>query len=182
MALRPTIHKAELDISDVDRQYYATHNLVIARHPSETDERMMVRLLAFALCAEEALSFGGGISDSDEPDLWVKDLTGDIQLWIEVGQPDARVIRKASHRARRVLVLGYGRSVDPWWTKTKSELAQLANVQVLAVSAAEAAALAARANRNMAFHVFIQEHTVTFNDQQESVAVTPRYLQGAPAA
>ena len=180
MALRPTIHKAELDISDVDRQYYAAHNLVLARHPSETDERMMVRLLAFALCADDALSFAGGISNSDEPDLWSKDLTGEIQLWIEIGQPDARSIRKASHRARRVLVLGYGRSVDPWWMKAKVELSALSSVRVLAISAVEAAALAARANRNMAFHVFIQEHTVTFTDQQESVAVTLRYLLGAP--
>ena len=180
MALRPTIHKAELDISDVDRQYYATHSLVLARHPSETDERMMVRLLAFALCADDALSFAGGISNSDEPDLWSKDLTGEIQRWIEVGQPDVRSIRKASHRARRVLVLGYGRSVDPWWMKAKAELSALTSVQVLAISAVEAAALAARANRNMAFHVFIQEHTVTFTDQRESVAVTLRYLLGAP--
>jgi uncharacterized protein YaeQ len=104
MSLRPTIHKASLDVSDLDRQYYATHALTIARHPSETDERMMVRLLAFALFAEDALAFGAGLSDSDEPDLWAKDLTGDVQLWVEIGQPDPRIVRKAVRRARQVVV------------------------------------------------------------------------------
>ena len=96
MSLRPTICKASLDISDLDRQYYANHALTIARHPSETDERMMVRLLAFALFADEALAFGAGLSDSDEPDLWAKDLTGDIDCWIEIGQPDPRIVRKVN--------------------------------------------------------------------------------------
>ena len=88
MALNSTIYKVELQISDMDRHYYATHALTLARHPSETEERLMVRLLAFALYADERLEFGKGISDEDEPALWRKAYTDEIELWIEVGQPD----------------------------------------------------------------------------------------------
>lgn len=182
MSLRPTICKASLDISDLDRQYYASHALTIARHPSETDERMMVRLLAFALFADEALAFGAGLSDSDEPDLWAKDLTGDIECWIEIGQPDPRILRKAVRRARRVVVLAYGRAAGPWWEKARSEVEGFGNLQVLALPAADAAALAARAARAMAFHVLVQDGTVTFNDAKDSIAVTPQRLLGGEGA
>ena len=178
MALRPTIHKASLDVSDLDRAYYATHPLILARHPSETDERMMVRVLAFAMFADESLGFGGGISESDEPDLWAKDLTGHIRLWIEVGQPDPRLVRKASHRAEQVIVMAYGRGVDPWWNKTRTELNGLSNVRVLLLSAGDSAALAARASRNMTLHVLIQEGVVSVTDETTSVDVTPSTLFG----
>ena len=93
MAPNATIFKATLHIADMDRHYYEDHAVTLARHPSETDERMMVRLLAFALHAHEALAFGRGIGAEGEPALWQKDLTGSIDLWIEVGQPDERTIR-----------------------------------------------------------------------------------------
>ena len=178
MALRPTIHKASLDVSDLDRAYYATHPLILARHPSETDERMMVRVLAFAMFASESLSFGGGLSDSDEPDLWAKDLTGHIRLWIEIGQPDPRLVRKASHRAEQVIVMAYGRGVDAWWNKTRTELNGLTNVRVLLLTAGDSAALAARASRNMTLHVLIQEGVVSVTDETTSVDVTPSTLFG----
>src|SRR6202165_3675547 len=108
MALQSTIFKAELTVSDLDRNHFATHSLTLARHPSETDERMMVRLLAFALNADEALEFGRGLSAEGEPDLVKKDLTGAIELWIDVGLPDEREIRKAAGRARAVKVYVYG--------------------------------------------------------------------------
>jgi uncharacterized protein YaeQ len=98
MALKATVVKAELQVSDMDRHYYASHNLTLAQHPSETDERLMVRLLAFALNADERLEFGKGLSSDDEPDLWRRDYTGDIELWIDLGQPDESRIRKASGR------------------------------------------------------------------------------------
>ena len=96
MALKATIYKADLQIADMDRNFYETQSLTLARHPSETDERMMVRLVAFAIHANEALTFTKGLFDVEEPDIWQKDLTGAIQLWIEVGQPDEKVILKAS--------------------------------------------------------------------------------------
>src|SRR5688572_3604365 len=142
MALKATIFKARLQVSDMDRNHYATHALTLARHPSETDERMMVRLLAFALDADEALEFGRGLSAEDEPDLVRRDLTGVIQLWIEVGLPDERDLRKACGRARAVKVYTYGgRSADLWWTQNAAALARLANLTVIDVPEETAASL-----------------------------------------
>ncbi len=100
MASKATVYKAELQISDMDRHYYATHVLTVAQHPSETDERLMVRLLAFALHAQERLEFGRGVSSDDEPDLWLRSLSGEIELWVDLGQPDEARIRRACGRAR----------------------------------------------------------------------------------
>ena len=120
MALKASICKAQVQIADMDRGYYADHALTLAQHPSETDERLMLRLIAFALNADPALEFGKGISDEDEPALWKKDATGEIDTWIEIGQPDARRLRKASGRARQVLVYSYGRATEVWWRDRKS--------------------------------------------------------------
>ena len=119
---KSTIYKAELQIANMDRHYYADHSLTIARHPSETDERMMVRVAAFALFAQERLEFCKGLSDVDEPDLWEKDLTGAIETWIEVGQPDERRIAKASGRSNEVIVIAYGgRASDIWWQGVRKQ-------------------------------------------------------------
>src|SRR5690606_17195003 len=107
MATKSTVVKAELQVSDMDRHYYATHNLTLAQHPSETDERLMVRLLAFALHADDRLEFGRGLSDEDEPALWKRDYTGEIELWIDLGNPDETRIKKACARARQVVVVNY---------------------------------------------------------------------------
>ena len=107
MALKATIYKAELQIADMDRNYYQEHLLTLARHPSETDERMMIRLLAFAIHASDSLTFTKGLFDTEEPDLWQKDLTGAIQLWIEVGQPDEKRLMKACGRSEHVIVYSY---------------------------------------------------------------------------
>jgi uncharacterized protein YaeQ len=113
-----TIYRAELQVSDMDRHYYASHALSLAQHPSETDERLMVRLLAFALFADERLAFGRGLSSDDEPDLWRSSLSGEIEQWIDLGQPDEARIRRACGRAREVVVIGYsGRAFDLWWEK-----------------------------------------------------------------
>jgi uncharacterized protein YaeQ len=122
MALKSTICKAELAVADIERGYYGNHAVTLARHPSETDERMMVRLLAFALHADDALAFGRGLSADGEPDLWQRDLTGTIEQWIDVGLPDEREVRKACGRAREVHVLAYGgRAVDLWWQRIPCE-------------------------------------------------------------
>ncbi len=143
MALKATIFKAELQIADMDRNYYHDHALTIARHPSETDERMMVRLLAYALNADDALVFGKGLSTDDEPDLWRKDLTGAIELWVDVGQPDERRIRRACGRARQVIVYSYGGyAAGIWWNQVGGELARTKNLTVISVPAAASQALA----------------------------------------
>ena len=135
MALKATIYKAELSIADMDRNYYETHQLTLARHPSETDERMMVRLLAFARHANDALAFGKGLSSEDEPDLWQKDLTGVIDVWIDVGQPDEKRIRRACGRAGQVVVYTYGgRGADLWWGQTAEKVERATNLTVVNLS------------------------------------------------
>jgi uncharacterized protein YaeQ len=158
MALKATICKATLQISDMDRNYYQEHTLTVARHPSETDERMMVRLLAFALNADEALEFGRGLSSEDEADLVKKDLTGAIDLWIEVGLPDEREIRKAAGRARDVKVYLYGgRSADLWWNQNRAALERLENTAVIDVPQEITHAMKSMASRSMRLDCTIQE-------------------------
>jgi uncharacterized protein YaeQ len=157
MALKATIYKAELQVSDMDRHYYATHALTIARHPSETDERMMVRVLAFALHAHEALAFGKGLSTDDEPDLWQKDLTGAIDLWIDVGQPDDKRIMKACGRSARVVIYCYSAASNVWWNQVGSRIERAKNLSVFNVPSATSLALAAMAQRTMQLQCSIQD-------------------------
>ena len=131
MALKATVHKAELSVSDLDRHYYQDHSLTLARHPSETNERMMVRVLAFALNADERLEFGKGLSNEEEPALWRKSLTGEIELWIDVGHPDERRLRKACGQSKEVKVYCYGeRSSQLWWRQNEAALSRLSNLSV----------------------------------------------------
>lgn len=150
MAIKATIFKCELVISDLGRQYYATHNLTIARHPSETDERMMLRVLMFAVHAHEHLEMTKGISTDDEPDLWQKSLSGDIEHWIELGQPDERRLRQASGRSRQVTLLTYGGNAPSvWWQQNQTKLAVINNLNIWTISEAQSTGLAGIAERNM---------------------------------
>ncbi len=158
MASNATIYKATLQISDMDRHYYEEHALTLARHPSETDERMMVRLLAFALHAHEALSFGRGLSTEEEPALWRKDLTGAIDLWIEVGQPEEKTVRRACGRAKQVYVYTYGgRGADQWWEKNLVALDRLNNLTVMNLPLDGSRALTTLAQPSMQLQCTIQE-------------------------
>jgi len=179
MALKSTIFKAELQIADMDRNYYQAHSLTLARHPSETDERMMVRLLAFALYAEAYLAFGKGLSAEDEPDLWKKDLTGAIELWIEVGLPDEREIRKACGKANRVVVLCYGgRGADLWWNQNRDKLERLRNLVVMNLPPATSQDLAALAQRNMSLQCTIQDGQAWLTDGERTMHIEPVKLLG----
>ena len=170
MALKSTIFKAELQISDMDRNIYGDHGFTIARHPSETDERMMVRLLAFALHADEALVFGDSIGNEDEPSLWQKDLTGAIQVWIDVGQPDEKRIRKACGRAARVFIYTYGgHGVDVWLNQIKGGLERSRNLTIINLPANAPAALASLAKRSMKLQFTIQDGQVWVTEDQETV-------------
>lgn len=172
MAVKATIFKAELQVSDMDRHYYGTHALTLAQHPSETEERLMVRLLAFALNASEDLAFGRGISTDDEPDLWRRDLTGVIELWIEVGQPDESRLRKACGRAGEVRVYCFsGRSADIWWARNADALARHANLRVFNVPTEASAQLAALASRNMQLQVLVQDGQAQVMDDKASVTI-----------
>lgn len=181
MALRATIYKAELSVADLDRSYYADHALTLARHPSETAERMMVRLLAFALNADPALAFAAGLSTGDEPDLWRRDLTGAIEHWIEVGLPDERVLRKAAGRAAAVTVYAYGgRKADVWWSQNASALRRIDALAVVAIDAPGPVALADMAERTMRLSATIQDGQVLLSSgDQSATAITTTLL--APA-
>lgn len=183
MALKATIFKAELQIADMDRNYYHDHTLTLARHPSETDERMMVRLLAFALNASENLSFGQGLSTDDEPDLWQKDLTGAIQCWIDVGLPDEKLVRKACGRARRVFVYAYGgRVADIWWEQNGAKLDRSANLAVMKLAVDSTQALARLAQRSMQLQCTIQDGEIWFSDKNNTVQVAMTVLKMAAPA
>ncbi len=173
MALNATIFKTTLNISDMDRGYYGEHALTIARHPSETDERMMVRLLAFVLHAHEALTFGKGLSSDDEPDLWRKDLTGTIETWIDVGLPDEKRIRRACSRAAQVHVYAYGgHGAALWWNRIRDKIQRNANLTVICLPAANTRALAKLAQRKMQLHCTIQDSHIWIGDDKETVAIT----------
>ncbi|MGH8686576.1 MAG: YaeQ family protein [Burkholderiales bacterium] len=177
MALKATIFKANLQISDIDRNYYGEHALTLARHPSETDERMMVRVLAFALNAHEHLAFGKGISATDEPDLWQKDLTGQIVHWIDVGQPEDKRLIRASGRAQQVSVYLYGRSADLWWKANAERLARAGNLAVWRVAAEESAALGTMAERTMQLQCTVQENQVWLSNTAATTQLSLACLQ-----
>ncbi len=181
MALKSTIFKAQLQLADMDRHVYGDHALTLARHPSETDERMMMRLLAFALLVpgddhEGMLEFAKGLSDPDEPDLWQKDLTGALVQWVEVGQPDERRLLKASARASRVSIFAYSSSTPVWWPPLANRLTRATNLAVWQVPAEQSQALAALAERSMRLQVNIQDGTVWMDNGSRSVEVTPQPL------
>lgn len=174
MALNSTIYKVELQISDMDRHYYATHALTLARHPSETEERLMVRLLAFALYAEDRLEFGKGISDEDEPALWRKAYTDEIELWIELGQPDETRIRKACGRSRQVVVLNYGGNASEiWWNKVSTALGRNRNLTVLDIAPSTVAELVALLQRGMRLQALMQDGQLQLMNDTAAVAVDP---------
>ena len=181
MALKATVFKAEVQVSDLDRHHYQDYDLTLARHPSETDERIMLRLLAFALNADPQLSFTKGLCADDEPELWIKDLTGSIDLWIDLGQPDPKRLRRACGRARRVLLYNYGgRGAELWWQNHAEALMEMANMEVFAFSAEDGTALANLAARKMQLQCTIQEGQIWLGDAETSleIALEPRKRLG----
>ena len=174
MALKATIFKVDLAVADMDRNHFADYSLTLARHPSENDVRMMVRLLAFMRYADELLVFGKGLSTDEEPDLWRKELTGVIDLWIVVGQPDERWLRKASGRSERVAVFTYGgRVAEIWWEQNRAVLEKLPNLTVFRLSAESTQELAALANRAMSLQCMTQDGEMLITGEGDAVRVEP---------
>jgi uncharacterized protein YaeQ len=167
MALNSTIFKIKLQISDMDRHYYAAHALTIARHPSETDERMMLRVLAFSLHASETLQLAAGLNAVDEPDLWEKDLTGNILKWVEVGLPEEKLLRRACGRANQVWLYTYGDTkTNIWWQQNRAGLQKLNKLHVLTVDDEQCAKLKAMAARQLQLQISIQDGLIWFNNGQ----------------
>ncbi len=182
MALGATIYKATIDISDLDRQYYANHVLTVARHPSETEERLMLRLLAFCSHAGERLEFGRGLSTEGEPALWEMADTGEIAHWVEVGWPDLKQVRRAAGKSEKVTILTYGDDkIGPWWSSNKGDFGKLNKLSVYSVDDATVERLSAMASRNMRLAVTIQDGVVWVSDDQGSLQVEYQILQPGPS-
>ena len=182
MALKSTIFKANLQVADIDHGYYAEHALTLARHPSETDERMMMRLCALALQAHKLqsvcggdgiLSFGAGLSDPDEPDVFLRDFTGLTRLWIEVGQPEDKPIIKACGKADEVIVYAFNHAAEIWWRGIENKLTRPQNLKVYRVPTNASQALAALAQRSMQLQATIQEGVLMLGDGSHNVDLEP---------
>jgi len=182
VALKSTIFKAQLAIADIDHGYYADHALTLARHPSETDERMMIRLAALALnahalqteCGGDAtLAFGAGLSDPDEPDVWLRDFTGITRLWVEVGQPEDKPLAKTSGKADQVIVYCFAHAAEVWWRGIESKLTRQQNLSVFRVPVLASQALAALAQRSMQIQATVQEGALMFSDGAGTVDIEP---------
>lgn len=171
MALKATICKAELNIADMDRGYYADHALTLAQHPSENDERLMLRLLAFVLHAHEHLAFTKGLSDPDEPDLWQKDLTGAIDLWVDLGQPDEKRVMKACGRSRQVAVITYGNAAPIWWENIAPKLERARNLSVQRLVVSGDTPLAAFVQKNMKLQCTVQDGQLWLSDGERSAQI-----------
>lgn len=174
MALKATIFKADVSISDMDRNYYNDHNLTIARHPSENDERMMLRLIAFIANAHERLQFTKGLSDDDVPDLWQKSFSDEIELWIELGQPSEQRIKKGCNKSQKMVIYSYAdNSFEIWWKKENTRLQTRKNLSVFTLTEDLANTLAKVVQRSMQIQVTIQDGhvwlTIEGNDSTESV-------------
>jgi uncharacterized protein YaeQ len=174
MALGATIYKVELHVADNDRHYYASHALTIARHPSETAERMMVRLIAFSMHADENLAFTKGLSEADEPDIWLKDLTGAVELWVEVGQPtDTRILRSCG-LAEQVVVYCYnGHASKIWWDSVSKKLERAKNLKIICLPIENIRSLSTQVERSMTMHVNIQENELFLTIGDKLITLSP---------
>jgi uncharacterized protein YaeQ len=181
MAIKATIYKAEVELADMDRHIYGEQSLTIARHPSETDERMLVRLLVLALntppsAGECVLEFAGDLCEADEPCVWQRDLTGRIEHWIEVGQPDEKRILRASSRAARVSVYSFASSTPIWWSGIAGKVTRARNLAVWQIPSPQSQALAALASKSMRLQVSVQDGSIWIGSEGPSVEITLRRL------
>ncbi|PCK07590.1 MAG: hypothetical protein COA42_13470 [Alteromonadaceae bacterium] len=177
MALKATIFKLNLNVSDITRHYYQSHALTIARHPSENDERMMMRVTAFALNACEQLSFTKGLSTNDEPDLWEKSLSDEIEHWIEVGRPSEDKIRKACARAKRVTVYLFGGNVaEQWWLANQEKLQRFGKLAVYIIDEPSSLALKELVSRKMEVQCTIDEGQAWLSIGDQNIEVCPKQL------
>jgi len=182
MALKSTVFKANLAVADIDHSYYADHALTLARHPSETDDRMMLRLVALAfnahklqsVCAGDAtLGFGAGLSNPDDPDVFLRDFTGRMRVWIEVGQPEEKPLAKACGKADEVLLYSFSHAAEVWWRGIETKLSRLSNLQVYRVPATAAQALGQLAQRSMQLQATVQEGVLMLGDGARSIDIEP---------
>ncbi len=175
MALSASIHKVSLNIADMDRQYYQEHELTVAMHPSETEFRLLVRIIAFALNAHEHLVFTKGLAVDGEPELWQKTLSDEIEVWIDFGQVDEKRIRKACGRSKQVCIYTYqARKSSIWWEQNRQKLSRHANLSVFSIDAEGVEALL---DRHMKLQCIIDDGAMSLSDETNSISVTVTALE-----
>lgn len=175
MALPSTVYKVTINLSDMDRGYYAEHSLTLARHPSETEERLMVRVFAFLMAASDSLEFGRGISCVEDPDLMERDLTGRILRWIDVGQIDLKRAKRALSQADETWLISYGnRATDVWWSKEGPALCRLERLHIYRIETEDCAALTALCSRNLNLQVMVQDGEFTIASGNDLINIRPR--------
>lgn len=178
MAPKATVYKVNLQIADMHRGYYQDHALTLAQHPSETDARMMVRLLAFVLNASDTLTFSKGLCVDDEPELWQKSLADEIELWVEFGQSDEKWLRKACGRAKQVKLYAYGgRAVPIWWQQNQQAFERYQNLQVWNIAEQAVQEMAELVSRNMTLQYNISDGEVWLSGDLGSVQIVPEQLK-----
>jgi uncharacterized protein YaeQ len=181
MAQNSTVFKIYLQIADMDRNYYADHSLTLARHPSETDERMMMRLLAFVMNAQDRLEFTRGICVEDEPDLWLKSYADEIELWLEVGLPSEKRLKKACNRSQQMVLITYGsdQAFNPWWDGVKKLVTSQKHLTVYRVSEDQSDALTALAARGAQISASITDGQIWLNSEVGSATLDPQQIYPA---
>jgi uncharacterized protein YaeQ len=165
MALKPTIYKTNITLSDLNRDYYDSFGLTIAQHPSETLERMMARVVAFCVNAEQGLEFTKGLSEVEQPDIWKISLDGQIERWLDVGEPEVERIKKATRKASSVEVFSFNSKSDVWWAQSREKFVQL-NAHFYRFNWHEIQQLASLCQRTMNFSVLItgESALITFEN------------------
>ena len=175
MAIKATVIKLDLTISDMDRDYYQQHTLTMAQHPSETEQRLILRTIAFTLFAHEDLQFTKGLSEDSEPDLWQKNLIDDIELWIDLGQPDEKRIRKSCHKAKKVIILSYGdNAAGMWWKNVERKAKTFKNLSVFHISTEQYNSLSQLMQRHLVLNASIQDSELWLSDDNHSLHITPQ--------
>lgn len=177
MALKPTIYKLQVAISDFNKEYYDTLNLTIAQHPSETLERMMARVMAFCLNASSSLEFAKGLSNPEEPDVWEKTLDGQIALWIDVGEPQPERIKKASRQAKVLKVYSFNSKSDTWWQQNREKLLANKNAQFYQFEWPQIQSLATFTQRTMDWSLSISDQSIYITDAEQSLELSVTALR-----
>lgn len=177
MAQQATPYKVELNLTDLDRNVYENQRFTVARHPSETEERLAVRLIAYALWYDEHLAFGRGLSDVDEPALWQKSLDDRVLHWIEVGQPDAERITWCSRRTERFSLVAYG-NLRVWQNKVLDGVRSLKNLNVVGVGQEALEELARDLPRSIEWSVMISDGQLYITDERGQHEIPLEWLHG----
>ncbi len=171
MAISSTINKVSLSIANMDTHHYQIHELTVAQHPSENNFRFMIRLIAFSINAHEQLSFTKGMNNDDEPELWKKTLTDEIELWIDFGQLDEKRVRKACGRAKQVIIYTYHEGkASVWWQQQQDKYQRFKNLSVIQINAEDG--IESLLQRSMQLQCNIQEEVMYLSDDNEAHTIT----------